>query len=438
MDNRLETDPHLAFYLKRFESYHAKAMDFGLSRTLRLMHDLGHPHLRVPPVIHVAGTNGKGSTIAFLKAILNEIGLKCHVMTSPHLVEYRERFVIADHMISNNVLADYMKRIDDKNAGQSATFFELITAVGFELFAHHNADIALIETGMGGRLDTTNIIPAPLVTVITMISMDHTQHLGDTIQKIAAEKAGIMKENVPCVIGVQTEQALSQHIHDVFEIHARALNVPLYRHGIEWNYHITDDGFIINFKGEIYHLPRPSLLGAHQYANAATAFVTFLVAQMGDAQIARHGIAKTSWQARLQKLNHGNLKNLMDAYDECWLDGGHNDTAGAVLADQIMAWNKIDNKQTHLIVGMLNTKNPMEFLSPMKDLTASITCITIPDQPLSLSAHDLAHKTGGTESPSLHDAVASICTNNTAPKRILIAGSLYLAGHVLMLDKIEN
>ena len=438
MDNRLESNPHLAHYLKRFESYHERAMDFGLSRTLRLMHDLGDPHLHLPPVIHVAGTNGKGSTIAFLKAILNESGLKSHVMTSPHLTQYRERFVIADHMVSNDLLAEYMRRIDEKNAGQSATFFELITAVGFELFAHHNADVALIETGMGGRLDTTNIIPNPRATVITMISMDHTQHLGDTIQKIAAEKAGIMKQNVPCVIGVQTEYALSQHIHDVFETHARALNVPLYRHGIEWNYHITDDGFIVNFKGEIYHLPRPSLVGAHQYANAATAFVTFLVAQMGDANIARHGVAKAIWRGRLQKLDNGNLKNLVGASDELWLDGGHNDTGGIVLADQINAWNKDDAKETHLILGMLNTKNPMEFCAPLMDKVASISCITIPHQPLSLSGHELAHKIGGTGMSSLQEAITSICADNTRPKRILIAGSLYLAGHVLMADEIKN
>lgn len=433
MDNRLDHDPLLSYWLQKFESYHEKSMDFGLSRTLRLMEDLGNPHLHLPPVIHVAGTNGKGSTIAFLKSMLNRANRTCHVMTSPHLIEFRERFVVTDHMVSSDVLIDFMKRIDEKNNGQSATFFELITAVGFELFAHHPADIVLLETGMGGRLDTTNIVPDPFVTIITMISMDHTQHLGDTVQKIAREKAGIMKQNRPCVIGPQTEMAIKSGVHDVFRDYASALNVPLYRHGYEWDYTITSNGFQVRIADQVFDLPTPSLLGDHQYANAATAFVALYVTQPELLPYAIDGIAHTKWPARLQKLS-GQLASLIHDDDEIWLDGGHNDTAGLVLQSQIKKWAAQDQKPIHIILGMLTTKNPLDFVGPLKDQVSSITCITIPDQILSYKHDDLAHIVGGQGASSLNDAIAHIQKNDPIPKRILITGSLYLAGYTLMCD----
>lgn len=444
MDNRLESDPQIHYWLDKFATYHPASMDMGLDRLRRLLSDLNHPERRMPPVIHVAGTNGKGSTIAFLKAILNGNGLTCHVMTSPHLVEYRERFVVADKMVSNAVLVDYMAQMDALNQGQSITYFELITALGFKLFADFKADVTLLETGMGGRLDATNVVDHPRACVITMISRDHVKFLGHDLKSIAFEKAGIMKRDVPCVIGVQTFEALRDGVQDVFAARAAELNVPLYRHGFEWDYTVTDDGFDLCLQGKIYHCPRPNLVGDHQYANAATALVAALVAGFVQQNAAHHvaqnfdndgvnthGIAHAVWPARLQKFDRGALVDLLQKGDECWLDGGHNDTGGEILARQIDAWRAQDQRPVHLIVGMLNTKNPTEFLNPLRDKVASITAITIPDQPQSLSATELQEYTGGGMADGLKNAIKSIKDQYPAPCRILIAGSLYLAGHVI-------
>ena len=431
MDNRLDPSDEISQWLNIFARYHPKSMDMDLSRTHRLMRDLGDPYLKLPPVIHVAGTNGKGSSLAFMRAMLESVGLKVHVMTSPHLVEFRERFVVSSAVISNDILADYMGRINAMNAGQSATFFELITAVGFQLFHDFPADICLLETGMGGRLDATNIIPKPLCTLITMISKDHQQFLGNDLTSIAFEKAGIMKEGVPCVIGSQTDEAWAAGVMKVFEERAQALGVSQYRHNVEWGYEVTNDGFSFDLKGEITHCPRPNLLGAHQYANAAAALVTLKVAGY-DITRMQQGITKALWRGRLQPLHTGVFQAALRTGDELWLDGGHNDSAGAVLAAQIAAWRADDaTRDTHLIIGMLKTKNPHEFVAPMRDHLSSITAIAIPDQDLSFAADDLASILKSNHAQSVDEAIRNIVSRAQKPLRILIAGSLYLAGYVL-------
>lgn len=431
MDNRLDPSHEISQWLSVFARYHPKSMDMDLSRTHRLMRDLVDPHLNLPPVIHVAGTNGKGSSLAFMRAMLESVGLRVHVMTSPHLVEFRERFVVSSAVISNEILADYMAEINAINAGQSATFFELITALGFKLFHDFPADICLLETGMGGRLDATNIIPKPFCTLITMISKDHQQFLGNDLCSIAFEKAGIMKEGVPCVIGAQTDEALAEGVMKVFETRAQALKVPLFRHGIEWDYEITKDGFTLNFKGESIDCPRPNLLGAHQYANAAAAAISLKVAGYDTTRMLE-GITKAAWRGRLQPLHTGVLQAALRTGDELLLDGGHNDSAGAVLAAQIAAWRADDaTRDTYLIIGMLKTKNPHEFVAPMRTHLSSITAIPIPDQDLSFAADDLAAILQSNYAPSVDEAIRNIVERSQKPVRILIAGSLYLAGHVL-------
>jgi dihydrofolate synthase/folylpolyglutamate synthase len=433
MDNRLDHNQSIANLLQRFSMFHPAAMDLDLSRSLRLMDDLSNPHLNIPPVFHIAGTNGKGSSLAFLKAMLNENHLSCHVMTSPHLVEFRERFVVADQMISNEELVRAMEHILSVNQSKPATFFELITAVGFYLFANSRADFTLLETGMGGRLDATNIVPKPIVTMISMISMDHTQHLGNSIEKIAFEKAGIMKQDAPCVIGEQTKYALANGVQDVFLERARELNVPLFRHDIEWKYDITDTGFDVIFGDQIIKCPTPNLIGKHQYANAALAVMSYVVGGQSNIQNAVNSLRHANWNARLQKLG-GGLSVLISNDDELWLDGGHNDSAGVILAEQIKTWNTIDYKKTYLILGMLNTKNPQEFFAPLLGVFDGVHTITIPDQVLSYTADELAARVGGKSSSLLQDAIRDICKKDLSPKRILITGSLYLAGYVLGID----
>lgn len=430
MDNRLDPSDIISQWLSVFARYHPKALDMDLSRTLRLMQDLGNPHLHLPPVIHVAGTNGKGSSIAFIRAMIEAMGLSAHVMTSPHLVEFRERFLVAGAVISNDILAEYMGRINAMNAGQSATFFELITAVGFQLFHDHKADMCLIETGMGGRLDATNIIPKPAATLITMISKDHQQFLGNDVASIAREKAGIMKAGVPCVIGQQTEEALAGGVMDVFEKRAQALSVPLYRYGHEWDYVVTKDGFDVHYDGRVISCPRPNLIGAHQYANAAAAVMALIMAGHDRPEMVM-GIAQAEWRGRLQQLHTGVLQNALRAGDELWLDGGHNDSAGGVLAQQCAAWQADDNRPLYLILGMLNTKNPIDFVAPLRPYITGLYAITIPDQVLSFAAGDLAKQVSGVPADTLFAAVEMITKTAQKPVRILIAGSLYLAGYVL-------
>ncbi len=412
--------------LERLTKLYPKAIEPGLERTYRILHDLGDPHLKLPPVVHIAGTNGKGSTLAFIRSILEYHGKSCHVMTSPHLVKFNERLVIAGKEISDSELQELLLRVEILNDEKPVTFFEITTAAGMLAFAESKADYTLLETGMGGRLDSTNVVANPAITIVTNISLDHTQHLGDTIDKIAFEKAGIIKKNIPCVIGPGNDSVMH-----IFEKHAAELSAPLYRCGHEWNYDLTDHGLTVTLNDKTYECPKPNLRGAHQYANAATAIVSTLLLPEGEFRDRENfnGISKAHWPARLQKIESGRLFDLLPQGWELWLDGGHNEAGGKILADQARHWQG-DGKPLHLLLGMLTTKDPAPFFDHLKPYIASATAIPIRDEKLAFPAEELGKRLGIKTALSPEAAVHYIVKSEPAG-RILITGSLYLAGSIL-------
>lgn len=434
MPDQFDPDPRLQDILDRLTTYYPRAIDPNLERTFRLLNDLGNPHLSMPPVIHVAGTNGKGSTVAFLRAVIEASGQKCHVMTSPHLVNFNERIVLSGQEIPTSELIHIIEEVEQINNGQETTSFEIITAAGFLAFSRKQADLCVVEVGMGGRFDATNVIPSPLASVITVISRDHIKFLGGTLDAIAREKAGIIKQNAPCIVGPQIRAGLVAGVMDVFEECAEKLNVPLYRHGLEWAYDILPDSFILHTPHNTYEFPKPNLLGDHQYGNAATAAMTLMTIQ-DKCPVAlsafEYGLTHAKWPGRLQRLTSGPLVELLPPHIECWIDGGHNDSGGMVLGAQADAWKAVDSKHLHIIMGMLNTKDPLEFANFILPKCKSAQAITIPDQPLSLSAEDLAKTLNIKTARSFQDAVQNICNHEKTPARILITGSLYLMGSIL-------
>ena len=441
LPDQFDPDPALQTVLDRLTTYYPRAIDPNLERTFRLLHDLGDPHLTIPPAIHVAGTNGKGSTVAYLRAMLTAAGHTAHVMTSPHLVRFNERLVIAGHEIETPALLSLLEETERSNNGAETTSFELITAAGFLAFARAPADVSLIEVGMGGRFDATNVIPTPLASIITVISRDHVKFLGSTLDGIAREKAGIIKDGCPVIIGPQTSEGIAAGVMDVFADIAAAHNAPLYRHGHEWSFDTLPYGFMLHTPSNMYDLPRPNLRGEHQIGNAATAAMALLTALPAlkkpvPMTAIEHGLTHAHWPGRLQPLTQGPLTRSITPAWELWIDGGHNDTGGQVMATEARTWKDADGKPLHIILGMLNTKSPLEFVAPLAPYAASFTAITIPDQPLSLTADELKAAINGTNAPvsqadSVEDAVQHIIQSNPHGGRILITGSLYLMGHIL-------
>jgi dihydrofolate synthase / folylpolyglutamate synthase len=416
--------------LARLSSYYPKAIAPGLERTHHLLEKCGNPHLKLPPVIHIAGTNGKGSTLAFLRAIAQSHGLTVHAMTSPHLVRFNERLVVSGFEISDDDLYDLLTRVEKINAQDDITFFEITTVAGFLAFAETPADIVLLETGMGGTWDSTNVVPDPIVTTITMISYDHMHYLGDTLAKIAGEKAGIMKRAVPCVIGAQTDDGIAGGVMDVFRDRAHDVGCDLVAHDHAWNITVGDDGFDVVIDAKKYFFPHPSLAGAHQIKNAATAIVTwdqFCKARGLNFDVTKiaDGIQNTHWPARLQRLTKGPLVDLLPDGFTLTIDGAHNDTGGQVVGAHLNHTSK-----AHIICGMLTTKKPHDFFAPIKPHALSVSTVTIPDEKLSLTAQELAAQIGGTAYDDLEAAIKNIVAHHP-PAPILICGSLYLAGFVL-------
>ncbi|MEK7802298.1 MAG: Mur ligase family protein, partial [Pseudomonadota bacterium] len=335
LPDQFDPDPALQAALDRLTTYYPKAIDLGLERTFRLLEDLGNPHLHMPPIFHVGGTNGKGSTLAYIRSIAESAGLSCHAMTSPHLVRVNERFVVAGRELENQQLLQLIEEVEDINAGRPTTSFEIMTAAGFLAFTRTPADLTLLEVGMGGRFDATNVIKETLATIITVISRDHTKFLGTELSAIALEKAGIIKENCPVIIGPQTAEGLRNGVMHVFEDAAAQKNAPLYRHGHEWSFDILSDGFMLHTPTNMYHLPPPNLLGTHQYGNAATAsmaLLTALPALKKPIPLAAFetGLKHAHWLGRLQKLHQGPLVDTLTPTWDIWIDGGHNDTGGQV------------------------------------------------------------------------------------------------------------
>ena len=418
--------------LARLLTLHPKAIDLSLDRVHRLLAALGHPERALPPVVHVAGTNGKGSVIAYLRALLETAGYAVHVHISPHLVRFNERIRLTGRLISDQELEALLAECEAANGGAPITFFEITTGAALLAFARHPADAVILETGLGGRLDATNVVDRPLVTAITPISLDHQQFLGDTVELIAAEKAGIMKTGVPCVIGPQLPA-----VRAVLEAKAQAVGAPLLVHGVHWQMTELANGFRLRFPdGTEAEFPPPALPGRHQFANAAQALVC-LWAMKGftvSPDHRRRGLAAAEWPARLQRLTRGPLVDALPKGWELWLDGGHNAGAAEIIAGHAAeAWAGLP---LHLVCGMINSKDPAAFFRPLAARAADVTAVTIPGEANSLSAEALAGAAiaqgiAATTAPSVSAALRAVAAQGGGPARVLICGSLYLAGTVL-------
>jgi len=381
---------------------------------LNLLQKFGTPHLKLPPIIHVAGTNGKGSTIAILRSILETAGYKVHSYTSPHLIRFNERIVLAGQTIDDKQLESLIDQALDLNGEADLTFFEITTAIAFAAFAKTPADICLLEVGMGGRLDCTNVIENPLLTIISAIGHDHAEYLGETINQIAEEKAGIIKEGAPCVIAAQTQEALENEVLNIFEAKAASIKTNIH-----------------NAETQNIH-PELALTGEHQQKNLATALkaLDLISTQFTiNENDIKTGIRNVRWPARLQKLDHTNFGLHND--DEIYLDGGHNKDAGHVIAQQIKTWKDQDEKPVSIILGMMSGKDAQEYLKPILPLIDNFYLTNIENEPKSQKAEDLhALFPQGTPCENYREAIKLI-QKNTSPSRVLICGSLYLAGHVL-------
>ena len=409
--------------LDRLMSLHPKVIDLVLDRVHRLLAALGHPEARIPPAIHIAGTNGKGSTQAMIRAGLEACGETVHAYTSPHLARFHERIRVAGSLIAEDELSRLLEECEAANGGEAITFFEITTCAAFLAFARAPADWTLLEVGLGGRLDATNVI-VPELTIITPVSMDHEAFLGDTLAKIAGEKAGILKRGVPCVVGPQEEAAL-----EVIEARAARLGAPLLAHGQHW--HVAEEAGRLVFQDEdgLMDLPLPRLIGRHQVENAGMAIAA--LRHLGRADGTEAAMTRAEWPARLQRLTRGPLVEAAGTA-ELWLDGGHNPAAGSALAE---ALGRLPPRPTYLICGMLNTKDATGYMRPLAGLAQHLHAVAIPGEANTLTAAQTqaAARSAGldtSEATGVPDAIAAIVAGDPHA-RILICGSLYLAGNVL-------
>lgn len=423
--------------LQRLEHLHPKLIDLSLGRIERLAAALGNPHEQLPPVIHVAGTNGKGSVIAYLKAMLEAAGLRVHVYTSPHLRAFNERISLAGPgcaaPIAEDALSDVLERVERANAGEPITFFEITTAAAFLAFAENPADIVILETGLGGRLDATNIVSKPALSVITPISIDHADFLGGTVAQIAAEKAGIIKPGVPCVVARQPDEAL-----DPIVSHASELRAPILAGGSSWDAFEQHGRLVFQDEKALIDLPLPRLIGRHQIENAGIAVAAARNLpgfEIRESDIAK-GLNDVSWPARLQRLGPGALHALTFPNSELWLDGGHNPSAAQALAGAMAELEERVPCSLHLIIGMMSNKDAAAFLAPFAGLTEFVATVAIPGQPNAYTADELStmarHQSLFAEpARDLEDAFNLSRSVAQGPVRILMTGSLYFAGKVL-------
>ena len=428
--------------LARLLALHPKRIDLSLDRMTRVLERLGHPERRVPPVIHVAGTNGKGSTIAFLRAMLEAAGKNVHVYTSPNLVRINERFRLGrpdgGALVSDDELADALAECERANGDAPITIFEIETAAAFVLFARHQADILLLEVGLGGRLDATNVIERPLATVITPVSMDHIEFLGASIEAIAAEKAGILRKGVPAVIAPQADAAMA-----VIERAAEKARAPLYAAGQHWNASVEHGRLVYQDDQGLFDLPPPRLFGRHQYDNAGTAIAALRAAGIKlPMKAVEHGLTRAEWPARLQRITTGRLPALAPPGAELWLDGGHNAEGGRAIAAALADLEDRVSRPLVLVVGMLTTKDHEGFLRNFTGLVRRVFGVPI-HQDKGVPAHEIAAAAEAAgmpavAAPDIEAALAAIgALGFDPPPRILITGSLYLAGEVLALNGTE-
>jgi dihydrofolate synthase/folylpolyglutamate synthase len=415
--------------LERLARLHPKLIDLSLDRIERLLAALDNPQDKLPPVVHVAGTKGKGSTVATMRACLEAAGYQVHAYISPHLVRFQERIRLAGWLIDEEALIALLEECERVNGDAPITLFEITTAAAFLAFARTPADIVLLEVGLGGRLDATNVVRRPTVTAITPVSLDHQSFLGDTIPEIAGEKAGILKPDVTAVVGPQPIEA-----ENVIEARSAAVGAPLYRWQHEWLCRASGSGMRYSGERWDFDLPLPSLIGAHQIINAGTAVAC--LERLVDFSVTREAIASglshIDWPARLQLLRCGPLIDAVPAGWELWLDGGHNPLAGEVLADVAAGWC---DRPLYLIVGMMNTKDAAGFIAPLAKYARALWAVTIPGEKNALSAEAIA-AAAGSVGLAAHIAGSALAAIRNIPEqdgsaRVLICGSLYFAGKVL-------
>jgi dihydrofolate synthase / folylpolyglutamate synthase len=422
----------------RLTALHPKRIDLSLDRVQRLLAALGSPERKLPPLIHVAGTNGKGSTIAFLRAILEAAGKRVHVYTSPHLVRFHERFRLGQpgegRLVTDDELAAALEECERVNAGAPITVFEITTAVGLLLFSRRAADVLLMEVGLGGRLDATNVVDNPLATIITPVSIDHTDFLGPTLAAIAAEKAGILKRGVPAIVAAQARDALA-----VIERQAAKLGAPLKIAGEDWTATEERGRLVYQDEAGLLDLPAPKLYGRHQFENAGLAIAALraITSLKVPPAAFEAGLVKADWPARMQRLAQGRLVDLAPAGSELWLDGGHNPDGGRAIAAALADIEERVPRPLVLIVGMLASKDCEGFLSNFAGLARRMIAVPVPGAENAMSAEavaDAARANGlsATSRDNLTEALdAARKLDLDPPPRILITGSLYLAGEVL-------
>ena len=422
----------------RLTALHPKRIDLSLDRMWRILAALGHPERGLPPAIHVAGTNGKGSTIAFMRAILEAAGLGVHVYTSPHLVRFNERFRLGaageGRLASDEELGNALDECERVNAGAPITIFEITTAAGLLLFARSQADVLLLEVGLGGRLDATNVVDRPLATVVTPVSFDHAEHLGDTLGKIAVEKAGIFKPQVPAIVAAQPREALA-----AIEREAARAKAPIKIAGEDWTATEERGRLVYQDDAGLLDLPAPKLYGRHQFENAGVAIAALRAvgALKLPATAFEAGITKADWPARMQRLAHGRLAALCPPGGELWLDGGHNADGGRAIDNALADLEERVSRPLVLVVGMLSTKDCESFLRNFAGLARRVVAVPIPGQEKSFPPDAVADAACAVGIPahSADDVEAALAAIGRfglePPPRILIAGSLYLAGAVL-------
>ncbi len=426
--------------IERLMQLHPKGFDLSLDRIRDLLEKLGNPHLNLPPVIHIAGTNGKGSATAFCRALLEASGFGVHVHTSPHLVNWHERYRLASKnggkLVSDDVLAEAIERVEAANGGQHITVFEILTAVAFVLFSEHPADVVIMEVGLGGRFDATNVIADPVVSLIMPISIDHEAYLGDKVELIAIEKAGIIKKDCPVVIGFQLFDAA----REVLISTADRLDCPLSIYGQDFLAFEEHGRMVFQNEDGLIDLPLPRLPGRHQIANAAAAIEAVQMAGFTTTdKAAEKALMVVDWPARMQRLTHGDLVDLAPAASEIWLDGGHNPGAGAVIAEALGDLEERSTRPLFLITGMINTKDPVGYFAAFAGMAKHVFTVPIPSSDAGIPNNELAisAQKAGLSAEPVHSVANALkilrdtWAHDEAPPRILIGGSLYLAGEVL-------
>ncbi|WP_439501371.1 bifunctional folylpolyglutamate synthase/dihydrofolate synthase [Aminobacter ciceronei] len=426
--------------IERLLALHPKGFDLSLDRITRLLERLGNPQDHMPPVIHIAGTNGKGSCAAFSRALLEAQGLLVHVHTSPHLVNWHERYRLAapggGKLVADDVLADAVRRVGEANRGEKITVFEILTAVTFVLFSEHPADACIIEVGLGGRFDATNVIKRSAVSVIMPVSMDHEAYLGDKVELIAAEKAGIIKRGCPVVVGAQETEAAQQVLIDT----AERLNCPLEVYGQDFVAFEENGRMIYQDQTGLLDLSPPRLPGRHQFANAAAAIAAVKAAGFPvDERTADKAMASVTWPGRMQRLPQGALSELAPKGAEVWVDGGHNPGAGTVIAEALTEQEEKFPRPLFLISGMINTKDQTGYFKPFHGMARHVYTVPVTMSDAGVPNEELAVR--ATEAGLSAEPVSSVANalmllrdtwdeKEPAP-RILIGGSLYLVGEVL-------